>query len=150
MSIEKQLADDMKAAMKAKDKHRLETIRMLRSELKNAQISKGEELAESDVLQVLSTAAKRRREAMEQYAGAGQQDRADEEKAELEIIATYLPAQLDEAAITQIVDDAIQQVGATSMKDMGALMGAVMPKLKGQADGKLVQQVVKKQLAALS
>ncbi|MCB0275116.1 MAG: GatB/YqeY domain-containing protein, partial [Calditrichaeota bacterium] len=122
MMLDQKLAEDLKTAMKAKDKIRLETIRMLRSELKNAQISKGGELDEGELMQVLSTAAKRRREAIEQYQKAGHTDRAEEEGQELRIIEAYLPAQLDESAVTAIVAEVIASTGAASMKDMGAVM----------------------------
>jgi uncharacterized protein YqeY len=149
MSLEKRLMEDMKTAMKAQDKIRLETIRGLRSQLKNAQIDKRAELNEEEMIQVLMNAAKKRKEAIEQYKAVGREDRADTESQELKIIETYLPEQMSGAEIAQLVDETIKEVNAASIKDMGKVMGAIMPKVKGKADGKIVQQVVKDKLARL-
>ncbi len=149
MSIEKQLLEDMKTAMKAGDKVRLETIRGLRAQLKNAQIEKGGELADDEVQQVLNNAAKKRKEAIEQYRALGRQERADMEARELEIIESYLPAQMTPEEIAAVVESTIARVKPESIKDLGKVMGALMPQLKGKADGKLVQQIVREKLAAL-
>lgn len=149
MSLEKKLVEDMKAAMKGQDKIRLETIRGLRSQLKNAQIDKRRELNEEEMIQVLMNAAKKRKEAIEQYKAVGREDRAEIENQELKIIETYLPEQMSEEEIAQLVDETLIEVSATSMKDMGRVMGAIMPRVKGKADGKLVQQVVKEKLTGL-
>lgn len=148
MSLETQLLEDMKTAMKSGDKIVLETVRGLRSQIKNAQIDKGEALGEEDIVAVLTSAAKKRREAIEQFRAGGREDRAADEEAELKVIMAYLPEQMDEAAITAIVVDAIGKSGASSPKDMGKVMGMIMGKLKGKADGKLVQQIVKNKLGA--
>ena len=139
----------MKVAMKSGDKVRLETIRLLRAQLKNAQIEKGGELSEEQVIQVLISGAKKRRESIEQFTAAGREDRAEAELQELKIIEAYLPKQLDAEEIARMADAALQEVNAASIKDMGKVMGALMPRLKGQADGKLVQEIVLKKLAAL-
>lgn len=149
MSIEKQLLEDMKAAMKSGDKVRLETIRGLRAQLKNAQIEKGGELTDDEVQQVLNTAAKKRKEAIEQYRSLGREDRANIEAQELEIIESYLPAQMASAEIAALVEVTIARVNAASIKDLGKVMGAIMPQVKGKADGKLVQQIVREKLSAL-
>ena len=148
MSVEKKLMDDYKIAMKSGDKVRLETIRGMRSQLKNFQIEKMRELTEDEVLQVLNSAAKKRRDAIELYQQHGKADRADEELQELAIIETYLPKQLDESAIAELVEKAIAETNADSIKDMGKIMGVIMPQVKGVADGKLVQQIVKDKLSA--
>ena len=114
--------------------------------LKNAQIEKMRELNEEEVLQLLNSAAKRRKESIEQFLNNGREDRAAEEKKELEIIQSYLPAQLDVSEIEKIVAETIAEVNATSPKDMGKVMGAIMPKVKGRADGKVIQQIVKSKL----
>ncbi|MCB0286313.1 MAG: GatB/YqeY domain-containing protein [Calditrichia bacterium] len=148
MSVEKKLMDDYKIAMKSGDKVRLETIRGMRSQLKNFQIEKMRELTEDEVLQVLNSAAKKRRDAIELYQQHGKADRADEELQELAIIEAYLPKQLDESAIAELVEKAIADTNADSIKDMGKIMGVIMPQVKGVADGKLVQQIVKDKLSA--
>ena len=140
---------DMKDAMKAHEKVRLETIRGIRAQIKNRQIELGRELNDEDVVEVLSTAAKRRKESIEQFQNAGRQERVDEETAELEIIQSYLPEQMSEAEITEIVIRVIRDVNAESPKDMGKVMGKLMPQVKGKADGKLVQKIVQQKLSAL-
>ncbi len=146
MSFEKRLNEDLKNAMRSGDKIRLETIRSLKTMLKNAQIEKMRELTDDEVLQLLNSAAKRRKESIEQFRNSGREDRAAEEEKELEIIQAYLPAQLDKSEIEKIVVETIAEVNATSPKDMGKVMGAIMPKVKGRADGKIIQQIVKSKL----
>jgi hypothetical protein len=146
MSFEQRLNEDLKNAMRSGDKLRLETIRSLKTMLKNAQIEKMRELTDDEVLQLLNSAAKRRKESIEQFRNSGREDRAAEEEKELAIIQAYLPAQLDESEIEKIVVETIAEVNATSPKDMGKVMGAIMPKVKGRADGKLIQQIVKSKL----
>ena len=149
MSLEKQLTEDMKAAMKARDKIRLETIRGLKAQIKNMQIEKGEELTDDDVIKVLSNAAKKRKESIEQFTSLGREDRAETESQELKIIESYMPEQMNETEIARHVNAVIQEVNAASMKDMGKVMGAVMARVKGKADGKLVQQIVRETLNSL-
>ncbi len=149
MSIQEQLMEDMKAAMKAGDKLRLETIRGLRSQIKNAEIDKGRELSEEEVIQVLMNAAKKRKESIELYRQGNRMDRAEEESRELEIIQEYLPEQMSEEEIARLVDKVIKEVNASSPKDMGKVMGKIMPQVKGRADGKVVQKIVQQKLATL-
>ena len=149
MSIQEQLLEDMKAAMKAGDKLRLETIRGLRSQIKNAEIDKGRELSEEEVIQVLMNAAKKRKESIELYRQGNRMDRAEEESRELEIIQEYLPEQMSEEEIARLVDKVIKEVNASSPKDMGKVMGKIMPQVKGRADGKVVQKIVQQKLATL-
>lgn len=149
MSIQAKLMDDMKAAMKAGDKLRLETIRGIRSQMKNYEIDKGRPLTAEDEIQVLLSAAKKRRESIEQFRLVNRLDRAAEEEKELEIIQGYLPKQMSEDEILALVNQVIQEVGATSSRDMGKVMGKIMPQIKGKADGKVVQGIVQKKLAAL-
>jgi hypothetical protein len=149
MNLEQQLMEDMKAAMKTRDQLRLETIRGLRAQLKNFQIEKARELTEEEVIQVLSSAAKKRKEAIEQFKSVGREDRAEIETRELHIIESYLPAQMSDEEIARYVNAAIQEVNAASVKDMGKVMSAIMPKVKGKADGKIVQQIVRDKLNAL-
>lgn len=149
MSIQAKLMDDMKAAMKAGDKLRLETIRGIRSQMKNYEIDKGHPLTEEDEIQVLLSAAKKRRESIEQFRQVNRLDRAAEEEKELEIIQSYLPKQMSEDEILSLVNQVIQEVGATSSRDMGKVMGKIMPQIKGKADGKVVQGIVQQKLASL-
>ncbi len=149
MSIQEKLVEDMKAAMKSGDKVRLETIRGLRSQLRNAEIDKMGKLSEDEEIQVLMTAAKRRKESIEQFRAGNREERAAQEEKELAIIQEYLPRQMDEAEISRLVDQVVQDIQATSPRDMGKVMGKLMPQVKGRADGKLVQQIVQQKLNAL-
>jgi len=149
MNLDHDLLEDMKRSMKKGDKIRVETVRGLRAQLKNAQISKGKELSDDDMVQVLSSAAKKRKESIEQFKAVGREDRAKIEQVELDIIYEYLPEQLDEKQIGQLADAVIAEVRPASMNDMGKVMSIIMPKVKGQADGKLVQQIVRDKLSSL-
>lgn len=137
-----QLKTDMKSAMKSREKLRLQTIRSLLASLKNAQIAKQGELSEDDVLGVLSTEAKKRRESQEAFAQAGRTDLAEQESAELKVIQDYLPAQLTDAEVNEMIDETIAQTGASSKADMGKVMGWLMPQLKGRFDGSRVKDLV--------
>ena len=149
MSIQTKLLDDMKAAMKSGDKIRLETIRGLRSQLKNREIEKGEGLSQDDEIQVLMTASKRRKESIEQFRSGQRFDRAEEEQKEFDIIQEYLPQQMTEQEITSLVDTVITELSASSTSDMGKVMGKIIPQVKGRADGKLIQKIVQQKLATL-
>lgn len=149
MSIQTKLMDDMKTAMKAGDKIRLETIRGIRSQMKNSEIDKGRPLTEEDEIQVLVSAAKRRRESIEQFSLGNRLDRAAEEEKELEIIQEYLPKQMSEVEISDLVSQIIQEVSASSPNDMGKVMGKLMPQVKGRVDGKTVQRIVQQKLTSL-
>jgi uncharacterized protein YqeY len=133
-----QLIDDMKAAMKAKDKPRLSAIRMLRAALKDKEIEVGHELDEAEGLAVVSRLLKQRKDSARQYTDAGRDDLAASELAEAELLQAYLPEQLNDDDIAAIVDHAIAATGATSMRDMGKVMAVVKEKAQGRADmGKL-------------
>jgi uncharacterized protein YqeY len=146
MGLQEKLLDDMKLAMKSGDKLVLETVRMLRSQIKNVSISKGEDLTDDDVVGVLTKEAKKRKESLELYKQGERQDLADKEAAELKIIDSYLPEALSQEELEKIVSEAIAESGAESLKEMGKVMGAVMPKVKGRADGKAVQEMVRVKL----
>jgi len=150
MSVEKQLMEDMKLAMKSGKKIELDTIRMLRAQIKSASIDKKDDLDEAELAQVLQKEAKKRKEAMEMYKRGNRQDLVKKEESELEIISNYLPKQLSDTDLDKIISESIASLQVTSEKDMGRVMGAIMPKVKGKADGKVVQQKVKDQLAELS
>ena len=151
MSLIDQIGEDIKAAMKAKDKLRLETVRSVKKTLLEKVVearAKGREtLSSEEELAALSQLAKQRRDSIAQYLDAGRPELAQKEQQELDILQEYLPAQLSEAEVGAIVDKIIAQVGATSPKDMGKVMGPAMKELKGKADGKLVQAAVKQRLA---
>ena len=146
MSVFKKLTDDMKAAMKAGEKEKLTTIRLLRGNLKDAAIDKRADLTSDEELSVLTSAAKKRREAITAYEEAGRHDLAKKEKFELDIIQAYLPKPLSSEEIEKIVDSAIQQVDAISIKDLGKVMPVIMAQVKGRADGKTINELVRQKL----
>ncbi len=150
MSVEKQLMEDMKLAMKSGNKIERDTIRMLRAQIKLASIDKKDELNEAELAQVLQKETKKRKEAIEMFQQGNRQDLVKKEESELEIISTYLPEPLSDKDLDKIITEAIESLQVTSEKDMGRVMGAIMPKVKGKADGKVVQQKVKEHLAKLS
>jgi hypothetical protein len=133
----------MKTAMKAGEKLKVSTLRLTSSAITYAEKDKRRELTEEETLEVLVREVKKRREAMEEYDKAGRGDLADKERAEAGILADYLPEQLSEDEITEIVKQAIEESGATEPSDMGKIMGLVIPKTKGRADGKRVNEIVR-------
>ncbi|WP_222615462.1 GatB/YqeY domain-containing protein [Persicimonas caeni] len=137
-----QMKADMKAAMKAREKDKLQTIRSLLSSLKNARIDKGDDLDEDEVISVLSTEAKKRREAAEMYADGGRDELAEKEEAEIKVIEEYLPEQMTDDEAEALVDEAIESTGASSKADMGKVMGYVMPKIKGRYEGSKMKDIV--------
>ena len=149
MSIQSKLMDDMKIAMKAGDKTRLETIRGIRSQLKNFEIDKKQALTDDDEIQVLMSAAKKRKESIEQFLAVNRPERAKEEEKELKIIQEYLPEQMGKDEIISLIEQTIQEVGASAPSDMGKVMGRIMSAVKGKADGKEVQKLVQEKLATL-
>ncbi|MGK2944134.1 MAG: GatB/YqeY domain-containing protein [Desulfuromonadales bacterium] len=147
MNIQERLLEAMKVAMKAKDSLRLNTIRMARTALKNVEIEVRHELDEAAAIKVLSTLVKQRREAADAYRET-RPELAEKEELELAVLQEFLPAQLSEAELEALVIKAIAESGASSMKDMGAVMKLVTPQTTGRADGKLVSELVRKQLVA--
>lgn len=151
MSLKDQITDDIKTAMKAKDKLRLETVRSIKKALLEKEVSvrpSGQEtLTEAQEVEVLVQLAKQRRDSIAQYQQAGRTDLAEQEAQELAILEEYLPKQLSDDEVSQVIDDIIAHVGATSAKDMGKVMGPAMQQLKGKADGKKVQELVKAKLS---
>ena len=147
MAIVDQLNDDLKAAMRSGDKTAVATIRGLKSMLRDKEIEKNDALTEDEEIKVLSTAAKQRREAIESYELGGRDDLVQQEQAELKVIEQYLPEQMDTVEIESLADEVIAEVGAESMRDMGRVMGAIMPRIQGKADGSEVQSIVKQKLS---
>jgi uncharacterized protein YqeY len=146
MTLQEQLMQDMKAAMKQKERIRLTTIRQIRASIKNREIELGEELKDEEVLKVISTLVKQHKDSIEQFSKGGRDELAEKEEAELAILESYLPQQMSEEDVTALVKEAIETVGATSMKDIGKVMKYIMPKTQGRADGKMINQLVKNQL----
>jgi uncharacterized protein len=144
MSLSERLNDDMKAAMKSQDKFRLSVIRMVRSAIKNVEIDQRRTLSDEEVLDILGRELKQRKEAMQEFRKAGRDDLADPLDQEIAIISAYLPEQLSEEEIIALVKQAIADTGAASKADMGKVMAALMPQVKGRADGKLVNQTVQR------
>ena len=152
MALDERLAADMKLALKARDSPRLNCIRMLRSKIQEKTVAARSKrgidakLSDDEITEVISAYAKQRRDSIEAFQSAGREERAAAEQAELEIIQEYLPQQLSEAELEGLVREAIAETGASSAKDMGGLMKLVMPKVKGRADGKQVNQVARRLL----
>jgi uncharacterized protein YqeY len=148
MTLKERLRADLVEAMKAKDAARLSTIRLLTSAIKNKEIDTRTELDDEGVLSILSTAVKQRRDSIEQFEKGGRTDLADKEKAELVVIQAYMPAQLGRDEIAALIKEAVAETGASGAKDMGKVMKALMPKVKGKSDGKLVNELVKEILGS--
>lgn len=146
MGLKEQLQDDLKTAMKARDDTRRDTVRLLLGEIRNAEIDKGRDLKEDELLVLLQKQAKQRRESIEQYEAAGRDDLADSERAELDIIDEYLPDMLSEEEIREEARAQIEAVNAAGLQDIGKVMGPLMGKLRGRADGSQVQRVVRELL----
>jgi len=142
------IADEMRAAMKAREQTRVSTLRMLMASMKNTQVEKGHELSDDEVLEVVAREAKRRRESMEAFEKGGRAELVEKEGAELAVLAAYLPEQLGDDQLAKLVDDAIAETGASTPKEMGAVMKVVMGKVKGRADGAAVSAMVRARLGA--
>jgi len=146
-SLHDRLSEDLKRAMKARDQLRMDTIRMIKSALFNKEIELKKDLDEAEMSRVLTVLVKQRKEAAEQYQKAKRDELAEKELKEIVIVEGYLPRALSQEEITQIIESVIQETGATSAKDMGNVMKAVMAKLAGQAvDGKLISDLVRARL----
>jgi len=147
MSLKDKLAADLKQAIRQGDQQRKSTLRMVMAAIQNAEIEKRRELDEGDLLAIIAKEAKQRRESIAEFESAGRQDLVDQEKGELEILLSYLPRQLSRDEIEGEARRVIEEVGATSPAQMGEVMRRLMPMMKGKADGKLVNQVVRELLA---
>ena len=147
MSLIEEIDDELKDAMRARDAERRDTLRLILNALKSSQKELQRPLSEEEELQVLQRERKRRVEAAEAFRGGGHEDRAEAEERELAILEEFMPEPLSEEEIEEIVDDAIAEVGATSMADLGRVMADVMPQTAGRADGSVVSQIVREKLA---
>ena len=149
MSMNDQVGADIAAAMKARDASRLSALRMLKAAVMNKGVEKGRDLDDAEVLQVIASLVKQRKDSIEQFSKAGRADLVDKETAELTVLQAYLPAAATPEEINAAVAEAIAETGASSPKDMGKVMKAVMPKLAGKnADGKTVNEAVRRSLGA--
>ena len=147
MSLNQKIAGDLTAAMKAKDAGRMSALRMLKAAVMNKGVEKGRDLEDAEVLQVVASLVKQRRDSIEQFAKAGRTDLVDKETGEIAILEHYLPPAVSPEEIDAAVTAAIAETGAASVKDMGKVMKAVMPKLAGKnADGKAVNEAVRRKL----
>lgn len=146
MNLSEKLNEDMKQAMKNQDKFRLSVIRMIRSSIKNIEIDLRRTLDDQEVIDILNREMKQRKDSLQDFEKAGRNDLAEAVKAEIAIVSEYLPEQLSEEEIKKIVQDTILETGASSKSEMGKVMGALMPKVKGRADGKLVNRWVQQLL----
>jgi hypothetical protein len=144
MKLTEQIAADLTAAMKAREEPRLSTLRMLKAELQKFQADKGKsyDITDADTQGIIRRLIKQRKDAAEQYRAGGAEDRAREELAEADIMAPYLPAQMDDAALDALISESAREAGATSPRDMGRLMKVLMPKVAGRADGAKVKERV--------
>ena len=151
MGLKEQIGEDIKTAMKAKDKVRLQTVRGIKKAILEKEVElrpKGQDaLTPEQEIELLSQQAKQRRDSIEQFQKAGRDDLAEKESQELAIIETYLPEQVSDEEVESIVDELIASSGASTMKDLGKVMGPAMKQLKGKADGKKIQELVKSKLS---
>jgi uncharacterized protein YqeY len=149
MSLKEKLDQDFKKALKGKDTVRVSVIRLLKTAIKNREVEKRDELSEEEILQAVNSQAKTRKESIGEFQKAGRDDLVKKEEQELSILTEYLPEQLTPKELEKIVDNAIGEAGAEGPKDMGNVMKALMPKVTGRADGKIVSQMVKDKLSSL-
>lgn len=147
MSLSQRLEAAMRDSMRARDEQRTQTLRMAMAAAHNQKIAKGRELTDDEVVEVLTRQVKQRRESIAMYRDAGRDDRAASEEAESAILAEFLPVQLSEAEVEALARDAIAETGATSSGDLGRVMGALSPRTKGRADGRLVSDTVRRLLS---
>lgn len=147
MSLEEKLFEEMKQAMKTNGKIRLSTIRMIRSSSKNKEIELRRKLEDEDIFKVIQGMVRKGEESIEQFQAGGRNDLVEKEKMEIEILKSFLPQPISQEEIIKIIDETIQETQASSLKDLGKVMKAVMPRLGGKADGKVINQLVKERLS---
>ncbi|MCU7814550.1 MAG: GatB/YqeY domain-containing protein [Candidatus Thiodiazotropha sp. (ex Rostrolucina anterorostrata)] len=145
--LKEQILDDVKAAMKAKEKALLGTLRLITAAIKQREVDERIELDDTQVLAILDKMIKQRRDSVSQYENADRQELADQEKREIAIIETYMPAGLNEEEVTAMIDSAISKIDAQGMQDMGKIMGLLKPQMQGRADMSKVSGLVRQKLA---
>jgi len=146
MNLNEKLTADLKAAMKEKNKVKKDVIIMIRSDIKQWEVDKRQDVSDEDVIQIISKQVKQRKDSIEDFEKSGRDDLVEQNRKEIEILHTYLPTQLTEEEIRGIVKEAIEKVQPESKSDMGKIMGMVMPQVKGRGDGKLVNKIVNEEL----
>jgi uncharacterized protein YqeY len=146
MALKEQLNEEMKQAMKAKDKNRLSAIRMVRGAVRDKEINSQVELDDDGVLEVIASQIKKRKDALEQLSKSNRDDLVDAEMEQINTLQAFLPAQLSQDEIEAVVTGAIEELGATSMRDMGKVMGKLVPQLRGKADNSVISQIVRQKL----
>ena len=149
MSLLDTLKKDMITAMKAKDKDTLSVVRMLKASVQNEQINLGDDLTPDEENALMAKEYKQRKDSLAEFEKGGRQDLVDATQKEMAVVAKYMPKQMSADEVQKVVEETINEVNATSMKDFGKVMGAIMPKVKGKADGKVVNETVKKALQDL-
>ena len=147
MALVEKIDVQLKEALKNRDNQRLQTLRMLKSDLQYKQIELGHELTDDEIVAVLSSAAKKRSEAIEEFRKGGREDLEKKERAEYEIIKEFLPRQFSSEELDELIENTIAETGASSMKDLGEVMKVLMPRVRGRADGKTVNIAVKAKLS---
>ena len=149
MALKEKISEDLKAAMKSGEKLRLETLRTMRAALMEKEIElrgSGKQVTQDDEIATLMSASKKRKESIEHFQAAGRMELVEQETAELKIIQEYLPKQMGEEAISAVIEEVVKATSASGPADFGKVMPQVMKELKGKADGKLIQELVKKRL----
>lgn len=147
MTFIERISQDIAAAMRGREQLRLAALRMAKSALMNREVEKGKALDDAESQQVMASLIKQRRDSIEQFRKGGRDDLADKEAAEITVLEAYLPPPIDQAALEQMVDEAITETAASGAKDLGRVMKAVMPRLAGQTvDGKMVNEIVRRKL----
>ena len=146
MSLKQKLQEDLKSSMKNKDTNKKSVITLIRASIKQYEVDNRVELGDEEITDLIAKQLKQTRDSRDEFAKAGREDLVEKADAEIEILKEYLPQQLSEEELNEIVISTISEVGATSMKDMKNIMSSIMPKVKGRADGKLKNELVKKNL----
>lgn len=146
MSLLNQINTDLIEAQKASDSLTRDTLRMVKTTIKNVEIAKGIELNDEQIVDVLAKEVKQRQEAADSFVAGNRPELAEKEQQEIAILKKYLPEQISEDELSQMIDEAITETGATAMNEMGKVMGALIPKIKGRADAGLVSQIVRQKL----
>ena len=146
MSLKEKLQEDLKSSMKNKDTVRKSVVTLIRASIKQYEVDNRVELDDEGIIDIISKQLKQRRDALDEFAKANREDLISETEAEIKVLKEYLPQQLREQELNEIVTLTISEVGATSMKDMGKIMSVIRPKVKGRADGKLINELVKANL----
>ena len=146
MSLKQKLQEDLKSSMKNKDTNKKSVITLIRASIKQYEVDNRVELGDEEITDLIAKQLKQTRDSRDEFAKAGRDDLVSKAEAEIEVLKEYLPQQLSEEELNEIVISTISEVGATSMKDMKNIMSSIMPKVKGRADGKLINELVKKNL----